>query len=139
MGDDMKTRLILALVVCMSGAALADWTHLGAANHRNTDYFVDLSTAQKASDGKVTIAYLYDMKQPRECVATAKPYLSSKGETEFDCSEKLYRVVSCTRYAAPHGTGEVVSIDSEPGEWSQIPPRSKIANMFKAACGRSLR
>lgn len=135
----MKTRLILALVMCMSGAALADWTHLGAANHRNTDYFVDLSTARKADDGKVTISYLFDMKQPRECEATAKPYLSSTGETEFDCNEKLYRVVSCTRFAAQHGAGEVVSVDSEPGQWSQIPPRSKLANMYKAACGRSLR
>lgn len=135
----MKTRLILALVVCMSGAALADWTRLGAATHRSTDYFVDLATTQKAPDGKVTISYLFDMKQPRECQATAKPYLSSTGETEFDCNEKLYRVVSCTRYAAAHGLGEVVSVDSEPGEWSQIPPRSRLATMFKAACGRSLR
>lgn len=135
----MKTRLILALLLCMSGAALADWTHLGAANHRNTDYFVDLSTAQKANDGKVTIAYLYDLKKARDCEATAKPYLSSAGQAEFDCGEKLYRIVSCTRYAAQHAVGEVVSVDSAPGEWSQIPPRSKASNLYKAACGHALR
>jgi hypothetical protein len=135
----MKTHLILALAVCMSGAALADWTHLGVASHRTTDYYVDLSTAQTAVDGKVTIAYLYDMKQPAECAATAKPYLSSAGETEFDCTGKLYRVVSCTRYAGPHAGGEVVSADSGPGEWSKIPPRSRVANMYKTVCGRSLK
>jgi hypothetical protein len=129
----MKMRLILVLLALVGGISSAEWTELGMANRKNTTYFADLTTKQQAPDGKTTMAYLFDLEKASECGATAKPYLSSTGDHEFDCKAKLYRVLSCTRYSDHMAGGDVVSA-SGPDAWSQIPPHSKIAHLYRVAC-----
>jgi hypothetical protein len=131
----MKMRLLLLVLACASSAAFAEWTQLGIGNQRNTSYFLDLATMQKAEVGKARISYLVDMRSPGECENTSRLYLSSTGEHEFDCRARTFRTVSCTRYSGQMGGGEVVSVTDEPGEWSPVPPRSKAARMYKLACG----
>jgi hypothetical protein len=132
---DMKLRLILVLLALVSGISSAEWTELGMANRKNTTYFVDLTTKQQAPDGKTTLAYLFDLRKAGECGLTAQPYLSSTGDHQFDCKAKLYRVLSCTRYSDHMASGDVVSVAGDLDGWSQIPPRSKVAHMYKVACG----
>ncbi|MEO8654835.1 MAG: surface-adhesin E family protein [Ramlibacter sp.] len=131
----MKMRMALVLLACISGTALAQWTELGVASQRNTTYFLDLTTLEKAPDGKVTVSYLFDLKTARECDNQPNLYLSSTGDHEVDCKAKMYRVVSCTRYSQNMAKGDVVSVTNEPNEWSGIPPHSKFAKMYKVVCG----
>jgi len=133
-----KISLILAFLACFAGPAAADWNQLGVSGRGTTDYYVDIHTKHQTTDGTVAIAYLYDMHKMRECeTGEPKMYLSRSGDHEFDCNARTYRVASCTRFADHMASGQVVSTDAAPGEWSQIPPRSSIMKMYKVACSAS--
>lgn len=128
----MKMRLLVVLLACVSGLAFAEWTQVGTTNSGKDCYFLDLKTKQQAPDGKVKLAYLFDLKTPDQ--SGAKPALSVVGESEFDCQAKRYRNMAMSKHAGNMGTGEVVSTLPAPGDWLQIPPRSRTARMFKVAC-----
>jgi len=131
----MKMRLLAVLLACVSGMAFAEWTQIGTSNSGKDCYFLDLKTKQKAPDGKVKLAYLFDLKTPDQ--SGAKPALSVVGENEFDCKARRFRNMAMSKHAGNMGAGEVVSISAGPGEWLQIPPRSRVARMFKVACSTS--
>jgi hypothetical protein len=130
----MKMRLLVVLLACVSGMAVAEWTQVGTSNSGKDCYFLDLETRQKAPDGKVKLAYLYDLKTPDQ--SGAKPALSVVGENEFDCKARQYRSMAMSKHAGNMGAGDVVFTSSGPGEWSQIPPRSRTGRMFKLACSK---
>jgi hypothetical protein len=132
----MKTRLIFLALALASTVACAEWTQLGTANHGSTSYYLDLTTQQKSADGKVRIAYLLDMKKPDQVDSNA--YLSTRGESEFDCKATTYRTVSLSRHSENMASGRLVAVVSEPDEWSRIPPHSKVARMFSTVCGKKV-
>jgi hypothetical protein len=130
----MKLRSLAVLLACVSGMACAEWTQVGTSNSGKDCYFLDLTTRQQATDGKVKLAYLFDLKTPDQ--SGARPALSVVGENEYDCKARRYRSMAVSKHAGNMGAGEVVFVSTEPGEWSQVPPRSRTGRMFKVACSK---
>jgi hypothetical protein len=128
----MKMRSLLVLLACVSGMALAEWTQLGTTNSGMTSYFLDLNTRQETSAGKVKLSYLFDLQTPDQ--SGVKPALSVIGENEYDCKARRYHSMGTIKLAGNMGTGDVVATSTGSEEWSQIPPRSRVARMFKVAC-----
>ena len=127
----MKMRFVFALLACVTGISSAEWTQLGVTSRAGTSYFLDSASIHETG-GKITVSYLVDKRTPEKI--GAKSAFSIKGENEFDCKAKRYRNLSVTSVSDHMGHGEVISSTQGTGEWSKIPPRSRVGSTFRAVC-----
>jgi len=77
---------------------------------------------------------LYDYKTIQTVAGDS--FLSSKGQTEFDCAEERIRVLVFMHFSGNMGSGEVVYYDSDEGKWEPVAPRSGYQRMWKVACDK---
>lgn len=126
--------LILVAVLCLSigGPAYAKWVPLGD-NNKMTVY-ADPDTIRRKGN-LVKIWVLMDYKTAQTSAA-GKSYLSSKGQSEFDCAEERRRTLAYRFFSGHMGKGNVVFTNSDEDKWEPVEPGSVGQIMWKLACGK---
>lgn len=125
-------RIILMLIlVVLSSSAMAEWIKIGSSN--NLTAYAEPSTIRKAGN-RVKMWSMYDFDTAKIHTDTGKPYMSARGQTEFDCKEEQYRTLSFTLRSENMDRGEVVFTSSEIHNWNPIAPRSIDETLWKIAC-----
>lgn len=125
----MKKTMLTLLLAAISTGAMADWVQI--ASNDATDYYADPSTIRKKGD-KVMMWNMYDLKKPQ--VSGGQLYLSVKFKMEFDCAGEQNRILSYVFYTWAMGGGEVLSTNSDPGNWDPVVPGSIGESQWRYAC-----
>ena len=128
----MKRLLLGLMLLVTAGAASAEWTRAGS----NDDfiYYVDRATIRR-NGNLVKMWILRDFKSAQKHDGT--PYLSERGQNEYDCKEENYRILAFTFFAGKMGDGKVVYNTSKTSmKWSPIAPGSVAETLWKIACGK---
>ena len=127
----MKSFASGVALVVISGAAHAAWTKV-ITDAEFTGY-ADTATATR-DGGKARMWELDDLKSARQS-AQGRTFSSVTTLWEFDCRDKLERMVSVTWHAGPMGTGEIVQTGNpSPFDWRPIATGSIGEAFFRTAC-----
>jgi surface-adhesin protein E len=129
--------LILVAVLCFSTGgppAYADWVSLGDSVNMAMTVYADPDTIRRKGD-LVKMWDLQDFKTARPAKAN-ESYLSSKNQSEYDCSEKRRRTLAFTWFSGHMGKGDVVYSDSDEDKWEPVEPGSVGKTLWKFACGK---
>ncbi len=131
----MKAILLVfpVLMAVVSGSAIAEWVVI----ERDTEFTVYVDPATIRRDGSmVKMWWMTDHKKLR-AVRGAKPYRSSKVQSEYDCEGEQLRTVYMSVFSGRMGGGEVIESTSGSYEsWAPVQPGSKGETMWKFACGK---
>lgn len=93
---------LIILLVLSSGPAYAEWMEIGTSgegNQKSTNY-IDVSKIQR--DGtlaKIWVLYNYTATQ----TFRGKPYLSIKGQRQYECRERTWRILAAYLYSEHMG------------------------------------
>lgn len=124
--------LLLTLLLLSIGPVYAEWVQIGISESGMTVY-VDPDTIRRKGD-LVKMWTLYDYKTIQ--TETGDPFLSSRGQHEYDCVEERVRVITFTTFSGNMGSGKAVFTKSDEGKWQPVPPRSIYQRQWKIACGK---
>jgi hypothetical protein len=128
----ISSLLLILLLVLYSGPGYAEWVALGHSDSGTTAY-VDTGTLRP--DGNhIRMWILYDFKALHN--ATGGSFLSSKAQSEYDCTAARHRTIEYTRFSGKMGTGTVVFGESEEGRWAPITPKSMGHMLWTFACSK---
>lgn len=129
----MRRAIFLMILAIVSGGAGAEWVVAGR-DETWTVYF-DPATIRRTGD-IVKMWRLFDFRttQVREGF---KPFMSSRGQHEYDCKEERARMLSVSWHSGSMTSGDVVASTSNPGSWDPVPPDSTIELLWQMACGKS--
>jgi hypothetical protein len=130
-GGSMKTILMMLLAVVSSSAA-AEWVKV-SENEAATTY-ADPTTISKAGN-MVKMWRLIDLRKAVS-IASDKPFISSKGQEEYDCKEEQSRVLALTFHSENMGGGEVVHSEANPTDWAPVRAGSIGETLWKFGCGK---
>jgi len=95
--------------------------------------YVDPDTIRRKGD-LVKMWQLYDFKTVQTVAGDS--YLSSKNQSEFDCTEERSRTLAYTWFSGNMGSDKPVYSNSDEGKWSPVEPRSVCLTLWKFACGK---
>jgi hypothetical protein len=130
MGGAMRKVMLMMLLAVVSSNAVAEWVKIGSSE--NITIYVDLATIRKTGN-KVKMWNLLDLKSARG-EDTGKPYMSAKGQQEYDCKKKQLRKLAFSFHSGNMGAGEVAYIDYDFEKWIPVSPGSINEAMWKVAC-----
>ncbi|WP_435628082.1 surface-adhesin E family protein [Candidatus Ferrigenium straubiae] len=140
----MIKNIVMMLLVVASESAIAEWMAVDSNAPFNNAFalYADSSTIQLIGS-KVKVLFLadYKMQQVKSRYPDLKPYWSMKTETEFDCKEKLSRVISVFAYPEKMGSGVAINMSGgvlpevDTNKWWPVPPYGHILSMMEFACG----
>ncbi|MEO8163928.1 MAG: surface-adhesin E family protein [Betaproteobacteria bacterium] len=124
----MKNSLV-ALVLWMSGPALAGWTGLGEDDA--SALYADPSAIVKQV-GVATMSSLVDYKSFQRMVEVG--YFSQTLRAEYDCQSPKSRGLARTLHSEHMGQGKVIYEDDTPHDWEDIQSGSRGESLWKLAC-----
>lgn len=128
-----KTVLMMLLAVASSSAA-AEW--INVVKVAAGSYYVDTATIR--SDGNLVRMWtLYDLNKPVFNETNGKPYASQKVQSEFDCKEKLWRMLEYSWYTGKMGEGQMVENFAESYKLRPILSGGAVEILWKHACGKN--
>lgn len=127
----MKTILMILLAVASSSAA-AEWVKI--SENETATIYVDPGTISKAGN-LVKMWRLIDFRKAVS-IASDKPFMSTKGQEEYDCKEEKTRVIELTFHSENMGGGEVVHSEASPADWAPVRARSIGETLWKFGCGK---
>ena len=119
-----------------AGSAEAEWVDIGGKVEDGlTVYrvYVDPDNIHHSGD-VVTLWALFDYKSIQSIVGG--PWLSSKAQRQFDCTEKRIRLLGYMTFTGNMGSGEPVFSNLDESRWEPIEPGSIDSNLWKFACGK---
>ena len=130
----MTRLLLIALLVLSRGPVYAEWVSVVVIDHDDKTIFVDADTIRHKGD-MVMWWELHDFKTAQ--TVGGSPYFSQKVQREFDCTEKLVRVLVFTEFSGNMGSGNMVYFSSpNTGKWQPIEPHSLGQTLWKVACNK---
>lgn len=131
-GSVMRNAILIILLAVVSSGAAAAWV----AVDRNEIYtaYVDPATIRR-NGNMVKMWDLFDFKRPRSGDGV-KPHMSQRGQSEYDCQEERFRVLTFSMHSGNMAGGELLSDESRPSPWDSVPPSTPIATLWKFACGK---
>jgi hypothetical protein len=132
-GIPMLRHILLVLLIANSSSAMAEWAPFGSSGDDNTTIYVDSSTIRRAGY-MVKMWVMYD--QMRLNTHFAKPFMSMKMQSEYDCEGERLRTLYQSQLSGNMGDGRVVYMNSKPSEWRPFSPGSIDEGLWKYACGR---
>jgi hypothetical protein len=128
----MRKAILMMLLAGVSGSAVADWVKV--ADVTNMRAYADSATIRKTGN-TIQMWTLYDYTKA-QFDGNNKSYLSSKGQSEYDCNKVRKRPISVSAHSEKMAEGEVVAIGSIPGQWEPVLPRSLGEALWNFACGK---
>lgn len=125
----MHRIILMMLLAIASSNVLAEWREVGVDAAQQITTYADPSTIRKTGN-RVQMWHLFDLK------TTTNAYRSLKVQSEYDCIQKQSRSLYTSAHKGNMGKGEVVGVESDPGDWRPIPLNSPKEYLFYIACGR---
>lgn len=130
--------LILSIGFLGSTPAMAAWAVV-QKDEFGTSY-IDLDTKHLTEDG-VIVWTLYDSEIPSEVVPGQYSH-STRVETEFNCENRVARILAMVRYSQRMGGGQVVDVKQVRAvgrsqlieDWEAINPATGRAKLFALVC-----
>lgn len=127
----MRKIVLMALLSAMSSSAIAEWIKVGS--NEKTAIYVDSTTIQRTGS-MATMWHLIDFQTAKKDMG--EPYMSTKDQNEYDCSEKKLRRRAFSEHSKNMGEGAVVYSDSFTAKWRPVTPESGIQILWETACGK---
>jgi len=109
----------------------AEW--IKVEGNEYVTFYVDPATISKAGS-KAVMLTLVDFKTANR--NGGNPYMSTKTQHEYDCTENKWRLLNFSYHAGNMGEGELVHTDAEPGQWEPVKLGSGTQIRWKIACGK---
>lgn len=129
----MKKMLALLSLVMLANHAHADWTRTDFASDKVTVYF-DRDSLKSAGVGMVQMWHLYDFASAQDY--SGRPYLSYKGQDEYDCERGLRRDMMNLYHKDGMGNSQMVQAEYKPGPWTKPEAGSAQEALIRIACGK---
>lgn len=128
------TRLLLIILLFLSSSpAYAEWVKVGAADSYNYTAYIDPDTIRR----KGNLVKVWKLRNHTTIQTIAgKSYLSSKAQTEYNCTEEQSRILVVYVYSGQMGNGAQVGYDTDPTKWRPVMQGSVDQAMWKVACGK---
>ena len=126
----MNKLLLGMLLVAVSTSALAEWVEVGKSD-MVTAYVSSTSIKKKGS--KVKMWHMQDYLN-ENYTSDGQAYLSTKQQSEFDCSAEKVKRISFVWYSGKMGEGNSIIIDNEQGKWVPVVPGSQGEVLLNIAC-----
>ena len=128
----MRKTILIMLLAVVSSSAAADWVYLGGND--TITFYADPTTIRKAGN-VVKLWNLFDLKTAQ--LVNGKRYMSTKGQTEYDCKEERTRELYASFHSGNMARGEIVELASNmASSWTPVAPRSISEDLWKFACGK---
>jgi hypothetical protein len=122
---------LITLLLLSSKPAYAEWVRYSENKETGMTVYVDLDAIRRKGD-LVKMWQLFDFKTKQ--TAAGDSFLSSKIQSEYDCTEERSRRIAYTDFSGNMGRGKVVDNDSYKGEWQPVAPESMAQALWKLAC-----
>ena len=133
----MKRRLLIILVLLISGPAYAQWVPVGGKVEEGlTVYtvYVDPDTISRNGD-VVKVWALMDFKTIQN--EPGPPHLSVKSQREFDCTEERVWLLALTAFSGNMGNGNAVYRYSDAkDQGTPVEPSSVAQSLWIVACNK---
>ncbi|MEY3720345.1 MAG: hypothetical protein RL618_864 [Pseudomonadota bacterium] len=125
-----KISLMLAALV-MSAAAHADWSRI---EHPSKEYalYIDKETLQPSGVGTILLWHLLDYTIAQDY--DGKPYLSMKGQIEYDCEKGIKRDQMHLRHKDGMGNSNMVHVAYTPGPWGPPAAGTHEQTLMRLVC-----
>ena len=125
----MKTFVALIFLV-LSSHAVADWVRIGET--RIFVSYIDPATIRR-NGNLVKLWMLTDFKTIQ--LKAAVPFWSMKAQSEFDCTEELWRVLYASEHTENMGRGRRSARNNAVNaEWFPISPGAMEETLWNVAC-----
>jgi len=121
--------LILLLATATLGVA-AQWRKVGEG--ANSTSYVDPDTVRK-SGNQTSMAVLIDFQKPPFDGNNLR-YSSLTMQSEYDCTQKQFRVLAIASHTGNMGRGERPYQTSEPSDWEPVALGTVQKDLWEAAC-----
>jgi hypothetical protein len=127
----MKSAVIGAMLVCATGAALADWVRI--RGDASVTVLADSGSVSRSGD-MATMWSMINYTKSRK-TAEGEEFMSSRQRMEYDCTDKLSRRLEFDRYSDLSGLGRAVYSNKNASAWTPVAPGSVVGELFRFACG----
>jgi hypothetical protein len=125
----MMQFFLMILLVLSSGPAYGEWVKIEEVETFNI--YIDYDTIRHT--GKLAKMWeLYDFKTRQTDGGT--PYLSSKGQREYDCEKEQSRTLAFHKFAGQMGLGEPVYSSPGRSDWAPVVPGSVGEMKWQILC-----
>ena len=131
MEDAMHKAILLLLLAVASSSAMAEWIEV--ARLTSGRVYADAATIRREGN-LVRIETLYALNKPVISETNGKPYVSQKVQNEFDCKEKLWRMLEYSWHTGKMGEGQMVENFSETYKLRPIPSGGAAEMLWKHVC-----
>jgi hypothetical protein len=121
---------LMTLLLLSSGPAHAEWVRIDQTDEGMTTYVDPDSMRHKG--GLVKMWQLYDFKTMQ--TVAGDPYMSSKIQSEYDCTEERSRRLAFTNFSGNMGSDKPVYTNSDEGKWKPVAPKSIGEALWEFAC-----
>lgn len=128
----MCKAILMMLLAVVSSNAMAEWVKVGGSD--TLSIYADPTTIRKKSN-IVKMWNMFDLKA-EQTVTGGKPFLSVKGQEEYDCKEEQVRILYESNHSRNMGSGEQVFSTANLGKWLPVPPDSGTKVLWNYACGK---
>jgi hypothetical protein len=128
----MSKAILMMLLAVVSSSAAAEWVKV--SENETTTTYADPATISKAGD-LVKMWRLIDFRKAVS-IASDQPFMSSKGQDEYDCKEEQSRILALSFHSENMGGGEVVHSEANPTRWEPVRVRSIGETLWKFGCGK---
>ena len=128
----MKKLLFTLLLVCISPNSMAEWTKAAESDEKGGyTIYVDLASIRKANNiAKMWVLFDYKIEQK----ATGVNFLSQKIRREYNCEEKLMRILAFSLFSRHMEKGELIRSYSQPQKWLEVQSDSMDETELKIVC-----
>lgn len=131
-GDAVRNHILLLLLAAASADARADRIRL--AELANGSIYAESADMRRDGD-RVTLRALFDLKTAVISKTNGQPYVSQRLQSEYDCREARWRVLSSSWHSGNMGEGRMVEYLAENNKWEPVPPGTGVEMLWQYACG----
>ncbi len=129
----MKKILVSLSLALLAAQAQADWTRIDHPSNEVAVY-IDRESLKASGVGLVQMWRLYDYGSAQDY--SGKPYLSVKGNDEFDCERGLRREMMNLYHKDGMGNSQMVQAEYKPSAWVKPEAGSPHDSVIRIACGK---
>jgi hypothetical protein len=138
----MLKKICLILLSLMPLTCFAEWTYMATRVTDGGDVYLNPRAIWRKND-IVRVWLLYDFGRSYFSYTAFLTYgkevyfMSTIGQTEYDCRYNRKRDLAATHHDAPMGAGKIVHALNDPTSWSQIKTNTPDDVIFKKVCSVS--
>ena len=126
-------HLTLVLLFLATANAWGEWTRVGEVEIKERlTVYADAASMSRSGD-IVSMWGMYDFSAPKLLRGKGE-YRSIKFQNQFDCSQRRFRVLSVSWYAANMGSGEPIYSGNVGRQWTPASSGGADDGLWEAAC-----